>query len=564
MNHHRTSSERPYSPILVIGLDGATFDLIVPWAEEGVLPTFARLLDEGAWGPLRSTIPPMSPEAWPSFATGTNPGKHGIFGFRTRRNGTYTWFPTSLAQRQCPTMWGYAGRRGRQVGVFNVPLTYPPEPIPGGYMVSGMGVPDVDVDFTWPPLLKKALLVHFRANQLVECTRFDSPSSHIRYLLRTTDDNLAIVRFLLQRYPETDLLCATFVVPDRVQHYYWSQMEDPFAPEEQRNAIRQVYQRLDVAVGTLLAEHPEHTLIIMSDHGFGPFHRTVSVNNLLASRGWLHWAVSQTQTKQVAQTWRSLYHKLGSLMPNGLAQWLKTHLPSKLMAQLRRSTDHQVLPLDWRRTQAYSVYDIGAGDAIYLNLQGREPLGCVRPGEDAAALLSEIEASLRELRDPDTGQIVVDEVYRKSDLYHGGAADQAPDLVISWKDGYCGGVVASQFCEGVFQDRPRSDYLKLVLSGTHRLRGILMAAGPGIRPRMRLSETAIVDLAPTILHLLALPVPDNMDGQVIEELLDSATVNWPVSYACSEEPDEQHMDSVYTDVEQEMVEERLRDLGYLK
>lgn len=563
MNKDRVSSIRRHPPVLVIGLDGATFDRIIPWAKDGTLPTFARLMDKGTWAPLRSSIPPMTSQAWSSFATGTNPGKHGLFAFEARQKGTYRWSPTSSAQRRCITMWEYAGRHERRAGVFNMPMTYPPDSIPGGFMVSGMGVPDINVDFTWPTSLKQELLQNFTADQLIERRSFDSPSSHIRYLLQTIDDNLAVIRFLLNRHPDTDLFCGAFIVSDRVQHHYWQQMQDPSAPEEQRNAIRTVYQRLDAALDTLVTEHPDHVILIVSDHGFGPFSRTVNVNSLLASNGWLIWAERSASSERVAHTWRGSYRKLRSLLPAGMTRKFKTHLPARMVTQLRRNIAQMVLPVDWRRTQAYSAYDVGAGDAIYLNLKGRQPLGCVEPGDDSASLLSQIERQLTDLRDPKTGEKVADAVYRKSDLYHGDASDEAPDLVVYWKDGYCGGIPTTKLRSEVFQESSPQDYSKLALSGTHRLYGIFIAAGPGIRSEKPQREISIIDVAPTILHLVGLPIPDNMDGRVIEEVLDPAIVNWPVSITRSEQPDRHESASVYDDAEQGMIEERLRDLGYL-
>ena len=69
------------SKVLVIGLDGATFDLMLPWIEAGELPTLGRMLSEGSSGPLRSTYPPVTAAAWSTFMTRKNPGKHGIYGF---------------------------------------------------------------------------------------------------------------------------------------------------------------------------------------------------------------------------------------------------------------------------------------------------------------------------------------------------------------------------------------------------------------------------------------------------------------------------------------------------
>lgn len=563
MNYSHDPSVKQHVPVLVLGLDGATFDLIIPWAQEGILPNFARIMEEGAWAPLRSSIPPMTSQAWSSFATGANSGKHGIFAFETRKAGTYTWTPTSSVDRRELSFWELAGQSGRQAGVFNMPMTYPPDSIPGGYMVSGMGVPDIDVEFTWPLDLKEILLGEFEPDQLVERKRFDDPSSHISYLLRAIDNNLDVIRFLLKRHAGTDMFCGVFTVSDRAQHYYWRQMNDPSAPAQQQNAIRLVYERLDAAVGALIDENPHYSVIIASDHGFGPFHKTISVNALLGDRGWLQWVESKSNSHGIGISWRDLQRGIRRAMPGRLARWLKVHLPSRFMAQMRSSVARGVMPIDWRATKAFGVYDIGGGDAIYLNLHGREPFGTVQPGEEAENLLSNIETALRSLRDPETDLTVVEEVYRKDDLFHGDAADEAPDLVVYWRDGYCGGTPDSKFQGKIFGDNSSSDYSKQMLSGTHRLQGVLMASGHGVRRANQLPEMSIMDLAPTILHMLGLSVPESMDGRVIEELLDREIVTWPVSYSKPTELERVDRTNVYSEEEQAALEQHLRDLGYL-
>ena len=231
---------------------------------------------------MRSTIPPVSPLAWSSFATGTNPGQHGIYGFLSRKPGTYDWYPVSANMRRGITWWDWASRNGCTVGVFNVPMTYPPESIPGGYMVSGMGVPDVDVQFALPKTLQRDLLRRFKPEQLVEQpVSLYNGDTFLDYLLQSVDDYLQVTNYLLARYPDTDLLCSVLTATDRVQHFYWRQMEDPAAPARQRTAIEQLYRRVDAVLGELIERYPDRTIIVMSDHGSGPYRHLVSMNQWL-------------------------------------------------------------------------------------------------------------------------------------------------------------------------------------------------------------------------------------------------------------------------------------------
>ena len=121
--------------VLVIGLDGATFDLLGPWIEEGWLPNLSRLIREGASGGLKSTSPPISSAAWASFATGKNPGKHGIVDFVHPEEGGYQISVVNSGKRASKAIWNLISEAGGQVGVVGVPVTYPPEEV-NGFMIS--------------------------------------------------------------------------------------------------------------------------------------------------------------------------------------------------------------------------------------------------------------------------------------------------------------------------------------------------------------------------------------------------------------------------------------------
>ena len=147
----RAHSGQP--PILVIGLDGGTLDLVRPWAVEGRLPNLASLMDRGLWGPLRSTLPAATFPAWTSLMTGANPGRHGIFDFTARVPGSYRVRFVNGTFRGVPTIWKLLSDEGRRVASIAMPGTYPPEPV-NGKMVSGFDAPvarGIDGSFVWPP-----------------------------------------------------------------------------------------------------------------------------------------------------------------------------------------------------------------------------------------------------------------------------------------------------------------------------------------------------------------------------------------------------------------------------
>ena len=141
--------------LLVIGLDGAPYPLIKAWAADGTLPNLARLIANGSFGVLRSTIPVHSPTAWASFITGLNPGKHGVFDFVRRDTDSYQLRYQRADQIAGASVWHLLGQHGRQVGVMNVPMTYPPEQV-NGFLITGLGTPSY-VTYTYPPELTETL-----------------------------------------------------------------------------------------------------------------------------------------------------------------------------------------------------------------------------------------------------------------------------------------------------------------------------------------------------------------------------------------------------------------------
>jgi predicted AlkP superfamily phosphohydrolase/phosphomutase len=144
---------------LIIALDGATWDLLDGWIAEGRLPNLARLVAGGISAPLESTIPPITPVAWLTFATSRNPACHGIFDFFRPIRQRYTdLIPATTDSNQHSTLWGILSQRKRHVGVVNVPMTFPPEPV-NGFLIPGVPTPAC-ADPAYPPGLLDELRQH--------------------------------------------------------------------------------------------------------------------------------------------------------------------------------------------------------------------------------------------------------------------------------------------------------------------------------------------------------------------------------------------------------------------
>ena len=141
---------------ILLGLDGATYDLLDPWMDAGLLPNLKDLLARGAKGVLRSTDPPTTPPAWTSVLTGVNPGKHGIFDFRDSFHRDPRRPLVSSRSMKAPRIWQILNAAGLRTAIMNVPITFPPEPL-DGFMISGMMTPNDEADYTYPSELKARL-----------------------------------------------------------------------------------------------------------------------------------------------------------------------------------------------------------------------------------------------------------------------------------------------------------------------------------------------------------------------------------------------------------------------
>ncbi len=565
---------RHNAKVLVIGLDGATFDLLKPWAAEGYLPTLAGLLEQGAHGPLRSVMQPISPQAWSSFLTGNNPGKHGVFGFTSERvEGKYVWRPCTSRTRRGAALWDILGSQKLRSGFFFVPLTYPPSQL-DGVLISGLGTPGPRSQFTYPPALKERLAAAFGLERILEpAITGRTAVQYVRDLQESIEWQTKIVTTLMKE-EDLDLTVVVYGQSDRAQHFFWKQMDetypghDPDEPEETREAIKAIYRQLDETV----AEYrrlvgPETTMIIMSDHGAGPYYRDLYLNNWLAQEGLLSYR------KGVELLASSLVPRMG----RNAVRWGRRALPRRVRGYLRpivqggslsslwaTMNSPETVGIDWERTKVYSV---GAYGNLMLNQRGREPLGTVEPGGESEQLLAELTHRLLALKDPETGEPVVEAVYRPEDLFQGPYVSEAPDLLLQLRDGLYHVKPGSVAKSGeVFGLTNRFKSVPLDHSGIHRLFGIMLAYGPAIRDGSEVTEAEIIDLAPTILHLLGLPIPDDMDGKVLTGMLTEAyRANHPLRYADTSSdmgPGEDQSDG-YSAEEEAEIEERLKSLGYL-
>ncbi len=633
--------------VMLIGLDGGTWELLGPWIKEGLLPNLARLTEMGASGVLRSTIPPITPVAWNSLVTGTNPGKHGVFQMLKRSSGSYDFVPVTSLDRRTPALWKLISDNNGRVVVIDIPMTYPPEPV-AGVMISGMGTPSIRSPFVYPPGFKPQLAMFGEYPLDVD---YLSEQEHLlTSAARLVEHRLQVAEYLADTEPWTFFFLA-IMATDRVQHSLWRYL-DPrhpaYDPEEARRrlpAIMRFYSQVDDAIGRLYARlDADDVLIVASDHGFGPAGRSYFIHPWLQEHGYIgrtqefdlardprcqHMTKSQVQADpggtvsfnpgggvtlrvdrpgsyagvyldvapvEPGQPYQIAVKARGSpegvylqishggvtiehILASGIV--LKT---SKVVSAIFTPGTDTIKPLVCMTTyggrkvgeiviegvhvhqlQSWNkslVYADPVGGGIYVNLKGRDPHGVVAPGTQYEEVRDRLIRDLLATRVPETNAPLVVGARRREDVYHGDQVPNAPD-VLYWSEETT--IVPRLAADS---DLATADFGQ-DWTGQHRLEGMWLACGGPIRPGIR-RNADIVDIAPTVLHLLGLPIPSDMDGQPLLEVTTECSsadtgrlTHGSSSVPASSRDSGETPEPVYSAEEQRQVEGRLRKLGYL-
>jgi len=549
--------------VLVIGLDGVTFDLLGPWIEAGELPHLQKLMQHGAWGPLRTTLPPISSSSWSSFVTGVNPGKHGLVDFVYPGADSYKVTMINATSRRTRAVWNWLNDAGLQVGLLGIPTTYPPEPV-DGFMIGGFLSPGPDSEWAYPPELKAELRGELGEFLLAPDERYRSSRHLDRFLddLSASVENRTQAALYLMRNKPWDLFTVVYWDTDMVQHETWRLLDpahprhDPAEAAAHREQILAFHRQVDADVGRLLQEAgPETLVMVMSDHGFGPVHSFFLTNNWLADLGLLQFKRTPgTRLKRLlfhlGYTPLRMFRVAKALGLASLRRKVRFQQSAGLLNRLFLSFDD----VDWSRTRAFSIGSFGQ---IYVNLAGVRPQGIVQPGREYEELKEWIAAQALALHDPRTGQPLIDHVYRRQEIYDGPFVDRTPDLIVRTR-----GWQYMAFGHADFGSNRLVEPI-VGLSGHHRPDGVLILAGAGARPGVQLQGASILDLAPTILHALGVAVPRELDGRVLAEAFDATSLlARPVAYSDQNIYKDGAPAPSLSDEEMEKVQDKLRGWGY--
>jgi len=502
--------------ILIIGLDGATYQIIKPLIAKNKLLFFQKLIQQGAYANLTSTLPTNSAASWASFFTGKNPGKHNIYDFLSNKHLSSSPQLIHNKSIKARRLWDFTNHHSLKTILFNIPIIAEPEPI-NGIMVSGILTPR-NKPYAYPLTVFEELQ---RQNYITDCgpPRITEPEIYSETLLKTFEKQISIFHQKIQSHP-WDLAVFTSNVLDRAQKYFWEDTEK----------IESIYMTIDSYLQTLFESIDDETyFIVLSNYGFNSVNKKFFVNEWLYELG-LQQRKITTQKPFINDIDDFIYNHSNNGQPfvsellskTGITKSnIRSVLPSTISESLKKIIPHSVkrlfhreyLQIQWKKTQAYFVSEHLQG--IYINLKGREPYGIVEPGKEYEKLRDQIISELYHLKDPYTFEEVIEDAFRKEDVFSGNYLDDAPDIVIiPRKNKYY--LDPYKRTSRLFIGSSNDEY---PVYAQRERNGVFFINGPNIRLGMPISNVNIYDLLPTILGLFGIPYSaEDLDGKPISEI----------------------------------------------
>jgi len=352
---------------------------------------------------------------------------------------------------------------------------------------------------------------------------------------------------------QCDVGMVVFIATDRMQHYYWGPNDNLF--DHSWTPLRELYQLLDECIAEILARlGPASNVFIISDHGFGPRRKAKNeVVVILEQTGLL--------ARQRASTNDTVLRKGLKLARRFIPEPLRYRLALRL-PHLRRQalTASAYGNVNLKQSKTYMV---SFNSGLRINLQHREEFGIVPPSE-FEQVREQAYQVLSNLIDPITGKPAIRRVWRREELYSGPFAESAPDLTVQWAYEDLVHGLMYRGAENPITVPAASDPNSHIVA-LHRPEGVLIAHGPSIRRGAKLEPKTQYNIAPTVLYLQEQPIPDDMDGHVLQEMItEEELTQHPIETITRHESDIVTNRMALDDAEQNAIEERLRGLGYIE
>jgi predicted AlkP superfamily phosphohydrolase/phosphomutase len=454
--------------VLLLGLDCASPELIFEQFKDD-LPTLSALMDKGTWGILRSSIPCITVPAWSSMSSSRDPGVLGIYGFRNRADYSYDGLQVADgAAVQEKRIWDYVGEAGKQSLVVNVPQTYPVKSI-NGHLVSGFLTPDNGTQFAYPAIFKAEVLKQVPDYAFdVRNFRNVPRDALLQAIIELTNAQYQLFEYALKS-KDWDFAMQVNIGVDRIHHAFWRYLDpehrlhEPDSPF--RDAIRDYYKLVDEWLGKIIHAAGESVAVIVaSDHGAKRMDGAIAINEWLWQKGWL-------SLKREPQGVEAFSHDM----------------------------------VNWSETRAWSTG--GYYGRIFLNVEGRETQGII-PREGYETVRDELAEAICTIPD-DRGNLLNTKVFKPENIYQQ-VNNIAPDLMVYFGDLHwrCVGSIGYGQHYTLENDTGPDD-------ANHAEEGMFILHQPQESGRGHVEAHQLMDIAPTVLSLMRLDIPEAMQGRVI-------------------------------------------------
>lgn len=452
--------------VLIIGLDCAAPELVFEKFLDD-LPTIKKMLSHGVYGKLKSCIPPITIPAWMVMMTSRDPGTLGLYGFRHKKSYSYeTWIANSKSIKH-KTIWDIISEKGLKSYLVGVPPSYPPKPV-NGCLISCFITPDAEKDYTYPKELKNELEAKFGKYIFDVEFRAEERDQVLERIYEMTKQHFQVIKYLIQK-GDWNLFAFVEIGLDRIHHAFWKffdKKHPKYVPNNKyENVIREYYKYLDKEIGDLLGLLDNDTIVlVVSDHGAKQMKGAFCINQWLMQEGYL-----------------------------------------KIKGNPERGAKIEDAPIDWSQTKAWGWGGYYA--RIFINVEGREPQGTVTP-EDYEKTLDELAEKLKQIRGPN-GEKLYNKIYKPEEIYDELNGD-SPDLIVYFDDLYwrSAGTIGYETLYLSENDTGPDD-------AVHSEYGVFILYDPTKNLGLELGNLNILDVAPTVLNILGLPVPKEMRGKII-------------------------------------------------
>jgi len=480
--------------VVVIGLDSASWNVLMPLIEAGNLPTIGRLVTNGVRGYLRSSVPPITFPAWKCYSTGKNPGKLGVYSFTGLDKEKRDLVFHTGADFKEKEIWDYLGYHGLRSCVINMPGTYPPKTI-NGIIISGIPIFSSRTYATPSEIIKDLNRIGYKVEAVKYLGSRNDKQEH-KQLRELISSRFGIAKIIRDKY-DIDFWQVTVFYIDKIQHSYFTN----------ERILKDYWQLIDTKIGDFLEGFGRDVnVFLMSDHGATAIKNTLYLNEFLLREGYLRLRTGSDKEKMGAAPVAIGAFKFVRGNPylypffQRIRQIAPRAIRNLITSISRQEVKNRALSIiDWEQSDFFSI---GPTSGLIYRLNGRPER------------MRELRALLEQLHDPVTGDRVAD-VFARDEVYTG-PMKNAPDMIVVPR--------SSTLISAGIRDKPEVwGPAPNNWEGMHEQEGMFLASGPDIRQGQEITGASLLDIAPTILHLFGVPIPRDMDGRVLSEIFSDTS-----------------------------------------